>query len=609
VAYVPPAGDAIQLAFVSGYAPPAGDAIVLAFGVVEAPPVYPTYGGAKRIRWGKLRRADGGVRVPWQEMATVDTAVRSGFTGCAQHLQGPVRAPWVETAKADKPPVRMAWSGLAPTGGQPTRAAWINPGAADVTVRAPWGRLVRAERLVRSSFRTRLRHLDDQMRRIAWDALRRIDTRHVVPWINTMRHIDPLRRYYWGRELYERICMRGYEPPAGNAIILRMDTPISQVGDGANIRLIFDRLAYDLRCKQREPGGWRDQYIYIKPATWPTAPKLEVLYTMNTALLKRVSDNAPVEIHSMELSADIESWCWSFSASVPEASLALVTPLADPVEVEAEINGFQWVVLVESWSESAAFGKRAYTIRGRSVSAVLADPYAVLQSGNNAAVTNAQQLANEQLLNTGWTLDWGIVDWLVGAGALSYSNSSPVKTIQQIVEAAGGRLISNRTAKELLAIPRLHSVPWSWAAATPDLGISDYVVRKLSREYVNSTAWNAVFVSGENQGILAKVKRAGTAGDIVAPMVTDALITATEPASSRGIEIIGRSGKWSREGLEMPLTQSGSLPGLLEIGQLIEMTERGTPWRGQVVGVAVVADRSQGLRVSQNIDVERWYGD
>jgi hypothetical protein len=92
-------------------------------------------------------------------------------------------------------------------------------------------------------------------------------------------------------------------------------------------------------------------------------------------------------------------------------------------------------------------------------------------------------------------------------------------------------------------------------------------------------------------------------------MVTDALITATEPASSRGIEIIGRSGKWSREGLEMPLTQSGTLPGLLEIGQLIEMTERGTPWRGQVVGVAVAVDRSQGLRVSQNIDVERWYGD
>lgn len=608
MAYTPPAGDAIQLDFTGGYTPPAGDAIVLAFGVVGPPPVYPTYGGAKRIRWGKLRRVDGGVRVPWQDMAKADNTVRNGFSGCAQHLQETVRAPWVETAKADKSPVMVAWSGLEPTGGQPARVPWINPGAADVTVHVPWGKLDRAERQVRSPFINSLRRLDE-LRRIAWEALRRIDTRHVVPWINAMRPIDPLRRYYWGRELYERICLRGYEPPAGDAIILRMDTPISQVNDGANIRLYFDRMSYDLRCNQREPSGWRDQYIYIKPATWPTAPRLEVLYTMNTALLKRVSDNAPVEVHRMELAADIDSWCWSFSARVPEASLALVMPLAEPVEVEAEINGFKWVVLIESWSESASFGKREYQIRGRSVSAVLADPYAVLQSGSNTAAANARQLAEEQLLYTGWTIDWGIVDWLVGAGALSYSNSSPIKTIQQIVETAGGRLLSNRTAKELLAIPRLHSAPWSWAAATPDLGISDYVVRKLSREYANSTAWNAVFVSGENQGVLAKVKRTGTAGDIVAPMVTDALITATEVASARGIEIIGRSGKWSKEGLELPLTQSGSLPGLLEIGQLIEMTERGTPWRGQVVGVSVSADRTQGLRVSQSIDVERWYGD
>jgi hypothetical protein len=607
VAYAPPNGDAIALEFTSGYTPPAGDAIVLAFGIVGDPPVFPTYGGAKRIAWGRLRRVDSGRRIPWQGMERTESSVRAGFAGTAQHLQKNMRLPWQDTVKADKTPVAMAWDGIAPKG-QSARAAWINPGKCQRTVDIPWGKLERVEKRVVAPFIIRLSRLDHH-RRLAWGQMARVEKLFVFPWINSLPRKDRLHRVFWGRELYERICMRGYEPPAGDNIILRMDTPISQVGDGANITLIFNKLAYDLRCQQREPGGWRDPYTYVPPVSWPVTPKLEAYYTLNTAMLTRVSDRAPVEIHRMELACDIDSWCWTFSARVPEASLALVDPLAEPVEVEAEINGFKWVVLVESWSESASFGRREYQIRGRSVSAVLADPYALLASGINTLAANARQLAEEQLLYTGWTIDWGIVDWLVGAGALSYSNSSPLKTIQRIVETAGGRVMSHRTAKELLAIPRLHSVPWSWGAATPDLGISDYVVRKLSREYDNSTAFNAVFVSGEAQGVLAKVLRTGTAGDIVAPMVTDALITATEPARERGREIIGRSGKWSKEGLELLLTQSGSLPGLLEAGQLIEMTERGVPWRGQVVGVRVIADRSSGLRVSQDIDVERWYGD
>jgi len=607
VVYIPPAGDALQLDFTGGYTPPAGDGIILSFGIQAEPLPLPAYGGAKRIAWGKLRRVDRGCAIPWKGMDRTDRSLRSNFAAVAAHLQKEVRAPWSETTKTDRLPVSMAWqSGAAAD--HTRRLPWVNPAACQRTVGMAWGAFDRHDRRVVVPFINRCRPLDPQ-HRLAWEGMVVRDTRHVVPWINSLPRWDKLQRVYWGRELYERICLRGYEPPAGDAIVLHMDTNISQVNDGADIRLYFDRMSYDLRCKQREPGGWRDQYIYLPPVTWPRAAKLEVLYTMNSALLTRVSDRAPVEFHRVEVAADIDSWCWSFSARVPEASLALVMPLAEPVEVEVEINGFQWVVLVESWSESASFGKREYQLRGRSVSSVLADPYAVLQSGSNTLAANARQLAEEQLLYTGWTINWGVVDWLVSSGALSYSNSSPIKTIQRIVETAGGRLLSNRTAKELLAIPRLHSLPWTWGAATPDLGISDYVVRRLSRDYVNSPAFNAVFVSGEAQGVLAKVFRTGTAGDIVAPMVTDALITATEPARERGREIIGRSGKWSKEGLELPLTVSGSLPGLLEIGQLIEMSERGIDWRGQVVGVRVAADRSLGLRVSQDIDVERWYGD
>lgn len=608
MAYVPPSGDAIELAFTSGYEPPAGDAVVLAFGVVGPPPVFPTPGGTKRIRWGKLRRVDCRVAVPWKAMALVDRGVSCGFSRVENHLHKPVRIPWAESKKADRTPVAVGWSGLERRGERTTRIPWINPDRCETTVRVPWGKLDRLEIKVAAPWINRLAYVD-QKREIAWGKFTKLNPTCTFPWINSLPRKDFLYRVFWGRELYERICMRGYEPPPGDAIVLRMDTPISQVDDGDHIRLYFDRMSYDLRCKQREPSGWRDPYTYVPPVTWPVAPRLEAYVNMNTALLKRVSDNAPVEIHRMELAADIDSWCWSFTARVPEASLALVMPLAEPVEVEAEINGYKWVVLVEGWTESAGFGRREYTIRGRSASAMLADPYAPVISGSNTLAATARQLAEEQLLNTGWTIDWAVVDWLVSAGALSYSNSQALKIIQRIVETPGGRVLCHRTAKQLLTLPRLHSLPWTWAAATPDLGISEYVVRRLSREYVPTPACNAVFVSGESQGVLTKVFRAGTAGDIVAAMVTDALITDVDPAREMGRMIIGRGGKWSREGLELFLSPAGSLPGLLEIGQLIEMNERNTPWRGQVVGVQVVADRSRGLLVSQNIDVERWYGD
>ena len=72
---------------------------------------------------------------------------------------------------------------------------------------------------------------------------------------------------------------------------------------------------------------------------------------------------------------------------------------------------------------------------------------------------------------------------------------------------------------------------------------------------------------------------------------------------------IGQSGKWSKESLELPLTRSATLPGLLELGQLISMEERGVTWRGQVVGVRISVDFGRGLRISQQIDVERYRGD
>lgn len=44
-----------------------------------------------------------------------------------------------------------------------------------------------------------------------------------------------------------------------------------------------------------------------------------------------------------------------------------------------------------------------------------------------------------------------------------------------------------------------------------------------------------MFVSGQDVGVLGQVTRAGTAGDVLAPMVVDALITEAAAARQRGV--------------------------------------------------------------------------
>jgi hypothetical protein len=607
VAYTPPDGGTISLDFGLAYTAPLGGSILLSFGIdaeVETP-VLRTDG--TRIPWGRLRRVDSGCRAAWLPYPHLACSVRLPLARAGIVPTADTRLPWQGTTPVHPDPTRAAWQPLAHHR-QEIRLPWISLDPYGRACRVPWSKPAARNQAVRAPWFAGFLRKDHE-RRTGWAGFPPLDNRVVVPWINSLLARDPLHRTFWGRELYERICRRAYQRPDGGVIRLDLWQSLSQTDDGDHIHFRFDPFSYDIRCTQREPSGWRDNYIYIRPRGFPTAPKLRVYWMLNTALLTRVLDSAPIEVSSMQLAADIDSWCWSFTARVPEASLSLVMPLDEPVAVEAEINGHAWVMLVEGWSESHSFGRREYTIRGRSQTAMLAEPYAPSRAGSNTAATNARQLAEAELLYTGFTIDWDVVDWLVGAGALSYTGATPLKVIQQIAEAAGGRVISHRTDKQLHALPRLHSLPWSWAAATPDLGLSDYVVRQLSREFEPRPELNAVFVSGTNQGVLCKVLRTGTAGNLLGPMVTDALITAVEPARERGRLIIGQSGKWSRESLELPLTATPALPGLLEIGQLISMEERGQTWRGQVAGVRVSVDFTRGLRVSQQIDVERYRGD
>ena len=432
-----------------------------------------------------------------------------------------------------------------------------------------------------------------------------------APWL-IPPEVNRFHETLWGRKYYEKICVRAYSPPAGDGCVFNLSVPLTLCGDGDHCNFFFDSLSYDARCSQREPSGWRENFTF-KPVFFPVPrPKVLGVYIVNNnAMLCRVSDRAPIGVLSMSLSSKIDSWCWEFQAVLASTSdLALVTASdGSPVPVEVEINGWTWVVMIEGSDGSRQFPKGSWSVSGRSVSAELAAPYAPVSSYTESSSRLAQQLAASGLDGTGWSLDWDIPDWLVPAGVFSVSNQTALETVLSVARAVGGEVQSHRTDTVLSVMSRYPVSPWNWATATPVLSLHESVILTLGWESDRRPGYNGIYVSGATSGgVLVFVKRYGTEGDTQAQMITEPLITAVEAGQERGRVELGKAGRWSVRKMSLPLMSGSDLPGLLSCGDLIQVEEGSGTWRGQVIEVAVSASRQNGLKVYQNIEVERFHG-
>jgi hypothetical protein len=336
-------------------------------------------------------------------------------------------------------------------------------------------------------------------------------------------------------------------------------------------------------------------------------PALRVYFVSNSVDVVRLPGREPIPVKSINLSIDADSWAWGFTAAIPYSAIEMVEPTAvGPTEIEITINGLTWVMLVEGFDIRREFGSSEANIRGRSSLAWLADPYAPKRSFTPDAPFTARQLAELELeragLITGFDLDWQLPDWLVPAGAWSYESLSPVQVIARLVESVGGTLNAHPHLRRLLAKSRYPSLPWEWANQTAHRTLPIDVVKTLSARWQEKPAFNAVFVAGERQGLVARVIRSGTAGDLLAPMIVDPLITHADAARERGRAVLADTGRQALVTLELPMLPS---IGLLDPGRLIAVGENGQSWRGLVRGTTVSASWSQSLIVRRTVEVER----
>lgn len=313
---------------------------------------------------------------------------------------------------------------------------------------------------------------------------------------------------------------------------------------------------------------------------------------LNTITLARASDGAPLSALSLSLQIDADSWTWGWDASIPGAELALVDPApgGDPVELLATVNGQQFRLLAERIARDRRFAQSRIRISGRGRAAMLADPHSPIVTRSNVEARNMQQLLADALtinnVGIGWAVDWQAADWLVPAGLYSHTGSY-IAHAQRLAEAAGAYVQADPLLDTLRILPRYPLLPWEWSAATPDITLPSAPVVREAIEWQDKAAYNRVFVSGtEAGGVLGQITRTGTAGDVVAPMITDPLITHADGARARGRPILADTGRQARITLELPILPE---TGIITPGKLVQYTDAGTTRRGIVRSTGVTA--------------------
>src|SRR6218665_3722726 len=324
-------------------------------------------------------------------------------------------------------------------------------------------------------------------------------------------------------------------------------------------------------------------------------PVRRVYFVINNVTLYRLnpdgSDGAPVPVFNLSLSLDVSSWAWGFDAVLPAKAEALVAPgsASGPVELVASVNGTPFRVLAESISRERIFGDASIRISGRGCNAVLAAPYAPVMTFSNTEGRTARQLMNDVLtvngIPLGWAVDWGLTDWNVPANAFAQQGSW-IDALTAIAGAAGGYLIPHPSAQSIRVRHRYPVAPWEWSTVTPDFVLPVDAVARESLRWLEKPAYNRVFVSGQDVGVLGQVTRAGTAGEVLAPMVVDPLITEAAAARQRGIAVLADTGQQIEVSLRLPVLAE---TGIIEPGAFVEYQDGSVTRLGLVRATQVEA--------------------
>ncbi len=523
-----------------------------------------------RLPWSYLSQSSRVTSTPWSDASATPSRAASRWV---QSLLMPRRIskPWRDGVGVVTFP-KFPWQQAAISPQRISEATWHDGVFNDANFTLPWVQALLRGRTVAMPSQTA--RLFPRITVIPWSDGRQRRHYNREPWQDGVRQVS--YGIPWSPDVTlppEHVC---YTP---NTHLLFSQPPVT---DG---HLLFV-------CTNDPPA----------PGT-VVVPIKRVYIVINDVTLRRVEGNVFLPVLSLNLSIDVDSWTWGFSASLPGQSLNDVkSDDGEPVELEASINGNTYRLLAENLSRSREWNRSTLTVTGRGKNAILAAPYAPVLTFANSTDRTAQQLMSDVLTlngeSLGWDIDWQLEDWLVGASLFNV-NGSYIDGLNAIVGAAGAYLQPHPTAKEMSALLRYPVAPWNWAAdVTPDFELPSAVTTQEAIEWVKKPEYNRVFISGQQGGKLVRVTIEGTAGDIVAPMVTDALTTTVVPGRQRGLSILGDTGRQAAVTLRLPVLEE---TGIITPGKFVRYVDGSDEKLGIVRGVSVDASLPE---VWQSIQVE-----
>lgn len=325
--------------------------------------------------------------------------------------------------------------------------------------------------------------------------------------------------------------------------------------------------------------------------TTVVVPVRRVYLVLNDVSLHRLIDGAEVPVFTLSLSLDAGSWTWGFEAVLPVSAEPLVDPgnASGQVELVVRVNGTAFRVLAEAISRERRFGEASIRVSGRGRNAVLAAPYAPVMTFANAEGRTARQLMDDVLtlngVSLGWSVDWGLTDWIVPARGFAHQGTW-IEALAAIAGAAGGELLPHPTDQSLRVRHRYPVAPWEWHTVTPDFVLPVEAVARESVRWLEKPAYDRVFVAGQEVGVLGQVTRGGTAGEVLAPMVVDPLITEAAAARQRGLAVLADTGRQIEVSLRLPVWAA---TGIIEPGAFVEYQDGSVTRLGMVRATHVEA--------------------
>lgn len=348
----------------------------------------------------------------------------------------------------------------------------------------------------------------------------------------------------------------------------------------------------------------------IQPPTQQVIPYRKVYIVMNSVKVFKKAGHIELPVLSFGLDIDMDSWAWGFTASFPRSVLPLIASVVhnQPVELEAEVNGEVFELLAESVSRNRSWQSTSISVSGRGKSAYLHEPYAPRVNFANTTDKTAQQLMIDALtyngVSLGWGIDWGMDDWLVPNGAWSLQGTY-MDAVVAIANACGAFVLPHAANNLLYIKPKYPAWPWNWedVPLVDLIQIPSAVAETESIKWVNKPAYNGVYVSGVSVGTLALVKKLGTAGDLLAQMVTNSLITSAAAARQLGGTILSDTGRMAEMSISLPVLPE---TGIIRPGKLVKYVDGASTIIGLVRGNSVSMQGGPQLR--QALELEIHYG-